>query len=43
MQYGFKLITKHPSKAKNNFEKFLFKINQYFGKMYNFLQYSKKD
>ena len=32
MQYGFKLSTKHPSETNNNFEKILFKINQYFGK-----------
>ena len=32
MQYGFKLSTKHPSETNKNFEKILFKINQYFGK-----------
>ena len=36
MQYGFKLSTKHPSETNNNFEKILFKINQYFDKKYFF-------
>ena len=32
MQYGFKLSTKHPFETNYNFLKFLFKINQLFGK-----------
>ena len=36
MQYGFKLSTKHPSETNHNFEKILFKINQYFGKKCKF-------
>ena len=30
MQYGFKLSTKHPPETNDNFEKILFKSNQYF-------------
>ena len=32
MQYGIKLSTKHSSETKNNFLKFLFKMNHFFGK-----------
>ena len=40
VQYGIKLSTKHPSES-NNIWKFLFKISHFFfGKKYNFLQYT---